>query len=43
MQLVMAMVAQRYELTLVPGSGVSADPGLTLRPYPGVPMILECR
>ncbi len=43
MQLVIAMVAQRYELPLVPGSRVGADPGLTLRPYPGVPMILKFR
>ena len=41
LQLVVAMVAQRYELALVPGSAVALDPGLTLRPKPGVPMILR--
>jgi len=41
MQLVVAMVSQRYELGLVPGSCVAADPGLTLRPSPAVPMILR--
>ncbi|BDG01517.1 cytochrome P450 [Anaeromyxobacter oryzae] len=41
LQLVVAMVAQRYELALVPGSRVDVEPGLTLRPKPGVPMILR--
>jgi cytochrome P450 len=41
MQLVVGMVAQRYELTLVPDSGVSVEPGVTLRPQPGVPMVLR--
>ncbi len=41
MQLVVAMVAQRYQLALVPGSRVAVEPGLTLRPKPGVPMILR--
>jgi cytochrome P450 len=41
MQLVVAMVAQRYEFDLVPGSRVGVEPGLTLRPNPGVPMILH--
>jgi len=41
MQLVLAMVAQRYEFGLVPGSRVGVDPGLTLRPNPGVLMILR--
>ena len=41
MQLVVAMVAQRYELTLVPDSGVAIEPGVTLRPQPGVPMVLR--
>jgi cytochrome P450 len=36
MQLVVAMMAQRYHLTLVPGCRVNLDPGLTLRPRPGV-------
>ena len=41
MQLVLGMVAQRYEFGLVPGSRVGVDPGLTLRPNPGVPVILR--
>jgi cytochrome P450 len=41
MQLVVAMIVQRYELALVPGSGVAVEPGLTLRPKPGLPMILR--
>ena len=36
MQLVVAMMAQRYHLTLVPGRRVDLDPSLTLRPRPGV-------
>jgi cytochrome P450 len=39
MQLVVAMVAQRYRLTLVPGSRVEPDPGIMLRPRQEVPMI----
>jgi len=41
MQLVVAMVAQRYEFALAPGSGVAVEPGLTLRPKAGMPMILR--
>lgn len=41
MHLVVAMVAQRYRLTLVPGCRVHLDPGLTLRPRPAVPMLLH--
>jgi cytochrome P450 len=41
MQLVVAMVVQRYDLALVPGSAVAPEPGLTLRPKPGVPLILR--
>jgi cytochrome P450 len=41
MQLVVAMVAQRYELAPVPGFRVAVEPGLTLRPRPGVPVILR--
>src|SRR5205807_2181159 len=40
MELVVAMVTQRYRLRLVPGSAVALEPGLTLRPAPGVPMSL---
>jgi cytochrome P450 len=41
MQLAVAMVAQRYQLILVPGARVDVHPGLTLRASPGVPMILR--
>jgi cytochrome P450 len=41
MQLVVGMVAQRYELTLVPGSRVAVEAGVTLRPQPGVTMSLR--
>jgi cytochrome P450 len=41
MQLIVVMVAQRYRLTLVPGSRVEPDPGIMLRPRQGVPMILH--
>ncbi len=41
MQVAIAMVAQVYELTLAPGSHVTVYPGLTLRPHPGLPMILR--
>ncbi len=41
MQLVVAIVAQRYRLALVPGCRVELDAGLTLRPRPGVPMLLD--
>jgi len=40
MQLVVAMVAQRYQLLLTPGCRVDVDPGLTLRPRPVVSMTL---
>ena len=43
MQLVVAMVAQRYHLTLEPGCRVHLDPGLTLRPRPGVPYVSASR
>jgi hypothetical protein len=35
------MIAHRYELALAPGSSVAVDPGLTLRPKPGVPILLR--
>jgi cytochrome P450 len=40
-QLVLAMVAQRYRLSLVPGNSVEPDPIFTLRPRPGVVMALH--
>ena len=41
MQIIVAMVAQRYELTLAPGSRVDPHPGIVLEPYPGVRAILH--
>jgi len=41
MQLITAMVSQRFALTLVPGARVDRQPGLTLRPGPRLPMLLE--
>ena len=41
MQLIIAAVAQRYRLTLVPGAPVLPLAGLTLRPSPAVPCRLS--
>jgi cytochrome P450 len=41
MELVVATVAQQYQLTLVANARVAAYPGLTLGPRPGVPMRLQ--
>jgi cytochrome P450 len=41
MELVVAMVAQRFQLTLVADAWVEARPGLTLSPGPGVPVSLQ--
>lgn len=41
--LVLATVAQRYRLALVPGSEVALEPTVTLRPRHGLPMRLERR
>jgi len=43
MILVVATIAQRWRLRLAPGETVTTDPGLTLRPKGGVPMIVEAR
>lgn len=43
MQLVVAMVARRFRLTLAPGFRVELDPGITLRPRHGIPMLLHRR
>jgi cytochrome P450 len=43
MQVVLAMVAQRYELTLVPGWRVEPDPGILLQPRHGVMMRVRLR
>jgi cytochrome P450 len=40
LQLVIAMIAQRYHFELLPGCLVGFDPGLTLLPSPGLPMML---
>jgi cytochrome P450 len=41
MQLVVAMVAQRFRLTLVPGHPVALEPMVTLRPRHGMLMTLS--
>ena len=41
MQVIVAMVAQRYELTLSPGSRVDPHPGIVLEPHHGVRAILH--
>jgi cytochrome P450 len=43
LQLIVAMVAQRYRLALVPGSRVDIEAGVTLRPRHGMPMTLHRR
>jgi cytochrome P450 len=43
MQLIVATVAQRYRLTLLPGAGVTPVASLTLRPSPAVPAQLHRR
>ncbi|HSM56533.1 MAG TPA: cytochrome P450 [Candidatus Sulfomarinibacteraceae bacterium] len=41
--LVLAMIAQRYRLQLVPGHPVEPEPLITLRPRHGLSMIVEAR
>ncbi len=43
MQLVLAMVVQRYRLDLVPGTRVEPEPQVTLRPKHGIPVYLRPR
>ena len=43
MQLVVAMVAQRYQLDLLPGFPVSPQPAISLRPRHGLMMTLKSR
>jgi cytochrome P450 len=43
MQLVVAAVAQRYRLDLVPGHPIVMQPGLSLRPRYGMQMVLKPR
>lgn len=40
-QLVIATIAQRYFVDLAPGQQVEPDPGITLRPRNGLPMLLR--
>jgi cytochrome P450 len=40
-QLILAMVAQRFELHLVPGTRVDIEPHITLRPRGGMPMTIH--
>lgn len=41
--LLTAMIAQRFQLDLVPGARVTPEPTITLRPRDGVPMTLRRR
>jgi cytochrome P450 len=41
MQMIVAMVAQRYRLQLVPGRRVEIEAGVTLRPRHGMPMTVQ--
>ena len=41
MQVIVAMVAQRYELSLAPGRFVEPDPRTVLAPRHGVEVVLE--
>jgi cytochrome P450 len=41
--LILAAVAQRFHLALVPGQRVTPTPYITLRPEPGIRMRLERR
>ena len=38
--LILAAIAQRYRITLVPGQSVTPDTTFTLRPRPGVEVTL---
>ena len=42
-QILVAMIAQRYRLELVPGARVTPEPLITLRPKGGVPMTIHAR
>ena len=41
--LILAAIAQRFRLTLLPGQQVTAVPYITLRPEPGIHMSLNRR
>jgi cytochrome P450 len=42
-KLILASIAQRYELELAPGAKVAVDPAITIRPAHGLPMIVRRR
>jgi cytochrome P450 len=42
-QLLLATIAQRAELDLVPGANVQPEPVITLRPHHGLPMRVRLR
>jgi cytochrome P450 len=42
-QLVLATIAQRYRLQMIPGYLVEPEALLSLRPHHGLPMTLHCR
>ena len=41
--LILAMIAQRYQVQLTPGQHIAADPLITLRPKPGIRVRLAAR
>jgi len=43
MQLIVATVAQRYRLAILPEAGIAPVAGLTLRPGPTLPARILCR
>lgn len=43
MVLVLATIAQRWRFTIVPGHEAVPKPAFTLRPWPGIPAVLERR
>jgi hypothetical protein len=42
-QLIVAAIAQRYRLDLVPGQQIRPEPLITLRPHPGIQATLRKR
>jgi cytochrome P450 len=42
-KLILASIAQRYQLDLAPGTQVAVDPAITLRPAGGLPMLVRRR
>jgi hypothetical protein len=41
--LVLAAIAQRFRLSLIPGQRITPTPYITLRPEPGIRMLLAVR